>query len=87
VSSPLSLHESIKKAFGSEPDCLGIIIVKDLPPEYVKYRERLLLLAEKFSGLQHETREKYADAKSRYRYVRGHRDEKGGVVGLTLNVS
>jgi len=69
VSSPLALHESIKRAFGSEPDCLGIIIVKELPKEYVRYRERLLLLAEHFAALEQDKREKYADPKTHYRYA------------------
>lgn len=75
VSTPLVLQESIKKAFGSEPDCLGIIVVNNLPPEYVRYRERLLLLAEKFASMKEETREKYADPKSRYSFGWSHGKE------------
>lgn len=56
-----------EKAFGSRPDSLGIIVVRDLPPEYKSYRERLLLLANSFAHMDEGTREKYADAKSRYR--------------------
>lgn len=41
--------------------------MKDLPAQYVAYRERLLKLAYKFANLNEATREKYADAKSRYR--------------------
>jgi hypothetical protein len=65
----LLLQESIKRAFGSEPDCLGIIVVNKLPEEYVGYRERLLLLAERFAALDHDKREKYADPKTHYRYA------------------
>ncbi|KAG8833769.1 hypothetical protein FRC17_010142 [Serendipita sp. 399] len=68
VSTPLKLQDSIKRAFGSEADCLGIIIVDNLPSEYVSYRERLLLLADRFAALPEETREKYADASSRYSF-------------------
>jgi hypothetical protein len=67
VSTPQLLQDSIKKAFGSEPNCLGIIVVNNLPPEYPKYRERLLKLAEKFAAMPEDKREKYADSKSRYR--------------------
>ena len=69
VSIPLALQDAIKKAFGSEPDCLGIIVVKDLPVEYPRLRERLLLLADRFAALDEATREKYVDAKSHYRFV------------------
>lgn len=55
------------KAFGSQPDCLGIIIVRDLPSSYVAARERLLKLAYRFANLDHKTREKYADSRSKYR--------------------
>jgi hypothetical protein len=43
--------------------------VKDLPQEYARYRERLLKLAYNFGTLKEDTREKYVDAKSKYRYV------------------
>jgi len=62
-------REFIEKAFGSHPDCLGIIVVKDLPEEYVHYRERLLHLAYKFGTLDPVTSSKYVDAKSNYRYL------------------
>ena len=56
-----------EKAFGSQPDSLGIIIVHDLPATYVPARERLLRLAYKFANLPTDVRERYADPKSRYR--------------------
>ena len=56
-----------EKAFGSDPKALGIIIVRDLPEDLKDKRERLLKLADKFAGLDETVREKYADAKSRYR--------------------
>jgi hypothetical protein len=57
-----------EQAFGSGPDCLGIILVRDLPPEYLKLRERLLKLAHAFARLDETVREKYADTKSSYRF-------------------
>jgi hypothetical protein len=63
-----NLTQSTEQAFGSGPDCLGIIIVRDLPPEYPQLRERLLNLAHAFARLDNPVREKYADAKSRYRF-------------------
>ncbi|THH29723.1 hypothetical protein EUX98_g4466 [Antrodiella citrinella] len=71
VSSPLSLTASIEKAFGSSPDSLGIIVVHDLPPSFVAYRERLLKLAYNFAHLDESTREKYADAKSSFGWSHG----------------
>lgn len=74
-ASPLLLSASIEKAFGSQPDCLGIIIVKDLPEEYRGYRERLLKLAYKFATLEGEAREKYVDARSKYSFGWSHGKE------------
>lgn len=51
---------------------MGIIIVKDLPPDYVAKRERLLKLADRFANLKESIREKYVDPKSRYRYAISH---------------
>ncbi|KAJ6626840.1 Clavaminate synthase-like protein [Mycena sp. CBHHK59/15] len=56
VSAPLSLGASLcsstDKAFGSAPQCLGIIIVRDLSPAYITFRERLLKLSYKFAQLK-----------------------------------
>ena len=60
-----------EQAFGSGPDCLGIIVVRDLPPKYPELRERLLNLAHAFAHLDESARENYADAKSRYRFELG----------------
>ncbi|EIM83300.1 Clavaminate synthase-like protein [Stereum hirsutum FP-91666 SS1] len=75
VSSPLSLTDAIEKAFGSHPDSLGIIVVRDLPAEYKTYRERLLLLSSDFAHLDESTRESYADSKSSYSFGWSHGKE------------
>ncbi|CAL1696322.1 unnamed protein product [Somion occarium] len=75
TSSPLSLSSSIDKAFGSGPDCLGIILVRDLPPSYPASRERLLKLAYKFAKLPEPIREQYADPGSRYSFGWSHGKE------------
>jgi hypothetical protein len=67
------LPYDVDKAFGSRPDSLGIVVVKDLPPAYPKLRENLLLLANAFASLPDPVREKYADAASKYRYERAER--------------
>ncbi|KIJ57807.1 hypothetical protein HYDPIDRAFT_163832, partial [Hydnomerulius pinastri MD-312] len=64
LSSPLSLEKSIEQAFGSHPQALGIIIVKDLPDAYKTYRETLLKFGYKFSHLPEETKERYTDPES-----------------------
>jgi hypothetical protein len=69
VASPLSLQTSIEEAFGSHPKSLGIIVVRDLPPAYIAYRERLLKLAYKFATLDENIREQYSDPGSNYRFV------------------
>jgi hypothetical protein len=83
LSSPLSLTSEIgelysnlfmpivdqflEEAFGSHPSSLGIIVVRDLPPEYAAYRERLLKLSYKFAHLDENIRESYSDPTSKYR--------------------
>ncbi|KAK1232384.1 hypothetical protein PQX77_004476 [Marasmius sp. AFHP31] len=75
VSNPLSLGASIEAAFGSDPDCLGIIVVRDLPPTYAQYRERLLKLAYRFATLPEDVRERYTDPSSRYSFGWSHGKE------------
>ena len=63
----LNQVSSAEQAFGSHPHSLGIIVVRDLPLQYITYRERLLKYAYKFAKLDETVREKYADPGSRYR--------------------
>ncbi|KAF8592019.1 Clavaminate synthase-like protein [Ramaria rubella] len=75
LSNPNSLQPAISAALGSDPKCLGIIIVTDLPAEFIGLRERLLWLACKFAALPESVREKYADAKSRWSFGWSHGKE------------
>ncbi|KAF9023407.1 Clavaminate synthase-like protein [Hymenopellis radicata] len=75
VSAPETLGAAIEKAFGSGPECLGIIVVKDLPPAYVAQREKLLTLAYKFAHLAQAQREKYSDESSNYSFGWSHGKE------------
>ncbi|TFY83982.1 hypothetical protein EWM64_g42 [Hericium alpestre] len=75
LSSPDSLTASIEKAFGSSPDSLGIIVIRDLPPSYPDLRSRLLHLAYSFAHLNETTREHYADVKSKYSFGWSHGKE------------
>lgn len=74
-SSPEVLVPSIEKAFGSEPDCLGIIVIRDLPPEFLNYRERLLKLAFRFGHLDEAVREKHSDPTTKYSFGWSHGKE------------
>ncbi|KZT06313.1 Clavaminate synthase-like protein [Laetiporus sulphureus 93-53] len=75
VNTPFSLVPSIEKAFGSQPDCLGIIVVRDLPETFASARERLLKLAYQFAKLDVEKRERCADPKSKYSFGWSHGKE------------
>ncbi|KZP00754.1 Clavaminate synthase-like protein [Calocera viscosa TUFC12733] len=74
INRPDTLHGSISKAFGSGPECLGIILVKDLPG-YPALRERLLLLANQFASLPEPRKESYVDPKSNYSFGWSHGKE------------
>ncbi|KIK99771.1 hypothetical protein PAXRUDRAFT_30291 [Paxillus rubicundulus Ve08.2h10] len=75
ISSPLSLEKSIEQAFGSHPQALGIIIVKDLPVTYKTYRDSLLKFGYKFAHLPQETKERYTDPESSYSFGWSHGKE------------
>lgn len=75
VSSPLSLTQAIEEAFGSDPKSLGLIVVRGLPHEYTKKRERLLKLAYKFAQLDDAQRERYSDPSSCYSFGWSHGKE------------
>jgi len=75
ISAPSSLSKSIEQAFGSHPESLGIVIVRDLPPEFVGYRDRLLKLGHKFAQLEEKEREKYADPTTRFSFGWSHGKE------------
>ncbi|KAG8982963.1 hypothetical protein FRB90_006436 [Tulasnella sp. 427] len=75
VSKPETLQASIETAFGSDPTCLGLIVVKDLPNDYPAKRQRLLCLAEKFASLPDAVKEKYVDASSKYSFGWSHGKE------------
>jgi len=69
------LTSEIEEAFGSHPSSLGIILVRDLPPEYAACRERLLKLSYNFAHLDEKVRESYADPTSKYSFGWSHGKE------------
>ncbi|KAI6031984.1 Clavaminate synthase-like protein [Pisolithus microcarpus] len=72
VSSPLSLRTSIEQAFGSHPEALGIILVKDLPSVYKSFRETLLNLGYKYAHLPEDVKERYTDPGSSFSFGWSH---------------
>lgn len=48
---------------------MGIIVIRDLPPEYAACRERLLKLSYKFAHLDENVRESYSDPTTKYRSI------------------
>lgn len=75
VSSPLSLRTSIEQAFGSHPEALGIILVKDLPSVYKSFRETLLNLGYKYAHLPDDVKERYTDPGSSFSFGWSHGKE------------
>jgi len=67
--STIVIDQLLEEAFGSHPSSLGIIVIRDLPPEYAACRERLLKLSYKFAHLAESVRESYSDPFSKYRSV------------------
>lgn len=51
VAQVSKLDPYIKGAFGAHEDCLGVLIVTDLPPEFVEMRRKLLLSGSKIAAL------------------------------------
>lgn len=72
---PSSLERPIEEAFGSNTDCLGIIIISDLPASFPTRRERLLNLGYQFAQLHENIREKYADPSTSYSFGWSHGKE------------
>lgn len=62
------LEAPISEAFSSEPTSLGLLVVKNLPREFVELRTRLLLKACEFGSLPENVRERYADASTHYAF-------------------
>ncbi|KAF9583879.1 hypothetical protein BGW38_008248 [Lunasporangiospora selenospora] len=64
----VDVSDKIERAFGSSDDCLGLLLVSNLPKEYLALRERLLKLASTFAALPAEVKEKTEHAPSRYSF-------------------
>ncbi|KAF9906479.1 hypothetical protein EC991_000648 [Linnemannia zychae] len=62
------VSSQIEEAFGSHDHCLGLLLVKNLPPAYLALRERLLRLASVFAALPESAKDKTVHAASRYSF-------------------
>lgn len=68
-----TLHESMLAAFGSDPACLGLIIVKDLPKHFQQLRRDALMAAARFAqNVPEEVRERYTDPESSFSFGWSH---------------
>jgi hypothetical protein len=67
-----SLYDDITRGFGSEPDCLGLIIVKGLPDQYSQLREKALRASAQFASLPEDVKERYTDPASSYSFGWSH---------------
>ncbi|WWC90063.1 uncharacterized protein L201_004996 [Kwoniella dendrophila CBS 6074] len=72
---PESLHEDIVAALGSEPGCLGIIVIRDIPSDFTILRERLFRLSHKFANLPDEVKETLAKPETSYCFGWSHGKE------------
>ncbi|GAA5870868.1 hypothetical protein JCM16303_001611 [Sporobolomyces ruberrimus] len=75
VSKDAGLSSQILEAFGSSPDSLGLLLVKDLPPSFPGLRKKLLLLSNQFASLPEEVREKYTSPETSYSFGWSHGKE------------
>lgn len=68
LSPTSSLAPLLSTAFSSSPTSLGLLLISDLPPAFPALRRQLLLLSNAFASLPEASREKYADASSKWSF-------------------
>lgn len=66
--------KEIEIAFGNKAECLGVLLVKNVP-NYIEMRETILELASKFANLDDKTKEKYINSASKYNFGWSHGKE------------
>ncbi|KAI9347966.1 hypothetical protein DFJ73DRAFT_836010 [Zopfochytrium polystomum] len=74
-SEDADLAAAIAKGFGNGPDCLGIIIVKDLDEKFSRLRSRLLRLASVFADLPEDAKAAVTHTDSSYLFGWSHGKE------------
>ena len=68
-----SLDDDISRAFGSAPECLGLIILENLPPSFARLRDDALRAAAHFAhDVPEEVQDLYTDPASSYSFGWSH---------------
>ncbi|WVQ98714.1 hypothetical protein IAU59_005845 [Kwoniella sp. CBS 9459] len=75
LAEPEGLKDRLTAALGSDPGCLGIIVVSDLPPEFPALREKLFKLAHRFATLPDDVKERFAKPETSYSFGWSHGKE------------
>ncbi|ORY33775.1 hypothetical protein BCR39DRAFT_519186 [Naematelia encephala] len=75
IADPTSLLPQIERAFGSSPGSLGIIVVSDLPPDFIKLRETLFHGAHALANLPESSRDALARPDTSYMFGWSHGKE------------
>ncbi|KAJ3114693.1 hypothetical protein HDU96_001787 [Phlyctochytrium bullatum] len=74
-SNTTDLSRQIAEGFGNSPECLGIVVITDLPG-FVEKRERLLRLASVFAALPEEAKQRCVHEASIYCFGWSHGKER-----------
>ncbi|WVW83123.1 hypothetical protein I302_105141 [Kwoniella bestiolae CBS 10118] len=69
------LNERVIAALGSDSGCLGIIVIKDLPPDFPALREKLFRLACRLANLPDEVKERFSSPETSYLFGWSHGKE------------
>jgi hypothetical protein len=78
INKDADLTDLIAKGFGSDPDCLGIVIITGLEKEglgYPEKRETLLKLASEFADLDEDVKMSCVHIQSSYNFGWSHGQE------------
>lgn len=71
----------IKDALGSEPGCLGIILISDLPAGFAALRERMFILAHRLANASDEVKATLEAPETHYFFGWSHGKERMNGVG------
>lgn len=77
LASPSSETLSkIQSAFGSDPGCLGIIVIKDLPSQFPELREKMFHLAHRLANASDEVKRGLESPETHYFFGWSHGKER-----------
>lgn len=80
------LQSSITAALGSDPGCLGIILISDLPAEFATLRERMFILAHRLATSSEEVKQKLESPETHYFFGWSHGKERMNGVSYLFGV-